>query len=96
MQIDEAIPAAEFFEAAPADALRLIAPPGGTSSAAALLSAGNRGKACYLAVGPEGGFTDEESALATAAGWQPVSLGARTLRVETAALMLAALAAGTS
>lgn len=42
------------------------------------------------AVGPEGGFTEEETAMAAAAGWTSVGLGARTLRVETAALALAA------
>jgi 16S rRNA (uracil1498-N3)-methyltransferase len=43
-------------------------------------------------VGPEGGFTDEEVAEALAAGWTPVGLGAPILRVETAAIVLAALA----
>ncbi len=47
-----------------------------------------------LAVGPEGGFTDEEIALAIAQGWQPVDLGPRTLRVETAAVALAARVIG--
>jgi RsmE family RNA methyltransferase len=42
----------------------------------------------HLAVGPEGGFTDEE--VAAANGWQVVRLGPRILRVETAALALAA------
>jgi 16S rRNA (uracil1498-N3)-methyltransferase len=46
-----------------------------------------------LVVGPEGGFSDEELAEAIACSWQVVSLGPRTLRVETAALMLAAWAA---
>jgi 16S rRNA (uracil1498-N3)-methyltransferase len=46
-----------------------------------------------LAVGPEGGFTAEEVALATAAGWRPVDLGPRILRVETAAILLAAMVA---
>ena len=32
-----------------------------------------------IAVGPEGGFTDEEFTAAVAAGWQPVDLGARLL-----------------
>ena len=41
------------------------------------------------AVGPEGGFTDEEVDLARAAEWTLVGLGPRILRVETAALMLA-------
>lgn len=43
-----------------------------------------------LAIGPEGGLTDTEVATATAAGWQSVSLGPRILRVETAAVALAA------
>ncbi len=43
------------------------------------------------AIGPEGGFTDEEVQSAAEAGWQAVSLGPRILRVETAALALAAL-----
>ena len=43
-----------------------------------------------LAIGPEGGFTDAEVALAVAQGWQPVDLGPRILRVETAAVALAA------
>ena len=47
-----------------------------------------------LAVGPEGGFTDEEIARAVAGGWQIVDLGPRILRVETAALALAARVIG--
>jgi 16S rRNA (uracil1498-N3)-methyltransferase len=46
-----------------------------------------------VAVGPEGGFTDEEVALAESAGWEIVALGPRILRVETAAIALAALLA---
>jgi len=43
--------------------------------------------------GPEGGLTANEDALARAHGFAPVSLGARTLRAETAPLaVLAALA----
>lgn len=44
-----------------------------------------------VAVGPEGGFTPEEVALATAAGWTVTSLGPRVLRMETAAIAAAAL-----
>ncbi|HUT93024.1 MAG TPA: 16S rRNA (uracil(1498)-N(3))-methyltransferase [Thermoguttaceae bacterium] len=46
-----------------------------------------------LAVGPEGGFTDNEITLATSAGWQLVDLGPRTLRTETAAILLASIGA---
>jgi len=43
--------------------------------------------------GPEGGLTDMEESLAVAAGFAPVSLGARTLRADTAPLaVLAAIA----
>jgi 16S rRNA (uracil1498-N3)-methyltransferase len=43
-----------------------------------------------LAIGPEGGLTDEEVAAATAAGWEIVGLGPRILRIETAAIGLVA------
>jgi len=45
----------------------------------------------FLAVGPEGGFADDEVARAVAAGWHTVDLGPRILRVETAALLLVAM-----
>ena len=44
-----------------------------------------------VAIGPEGGFTDEEVAAACAAGGELVSLGPRILRIETAAVALAGL-----
>ncbi len=43
-------------------------------------------------VGPEGGWSDAERALAREAGYRPVRLGATVLRAETAALAAAALA----
>ena len=43
-----------------------------------------------LAIGPEGGLSDAEVEAATAAGWEVVGLGARILRIETAALGLVA------
>ncbi|MDR3577712.1 MAG: RsmE family RNA methyltransferase [Anaerolineaceae bacterium] len=42
-------------------------------------------------IGPEGGFTDQEAQLARRAGAIPVTLGKRILRMETAALVAAAL-----
>ena len=39
-----------------------------------------------LLIGPEGGFTPEEIALAMKAGFQAVSLGKRVLRTETAGI----------
>jgi 16S rRNA (uracil1498-N3)-methyltransferase len=49
--------------------------------------------ATHIAIGPEGGITDAEIATADAAGWQTVDLGTRILRVETAAVALAAVVA---
>jgi 16S rRNA (uracil1498-N3)-methyltransferase len=64
--------------------LKLLAHPGGEAIA------GGHRTDVTCAVGPEGGFTEEEVALAQGLGWRIVSLGPRTMRVETAALVLAA------
>jgi 16S rRNA (uracil1498-N3)-methyltransferase len=42
-------------------------------------------------VGPEGGFTEDEIALARRCGVQPITLGPRILRAETAGVIAAAL-----
>jgi 16S rRNA (uracil1498-N3)-methyltransferase len=47
-----------------------------------------------ILIGPEGGVTTPEAHLASAQGWQIVSLGPRILRAETAALAAIALWAG--
>lgn len=48
----------------------------------------NFAKACdtIIVVGPEGGFTDEEAAMAAEYGFQSFSLGLRRLRAETASI----------
>lgn len=52
-----------------------------------------QGKASIVfAIGPEGGFTEEEVELALGHGAMPISLGPRILRIETAVLALAACA----
>src|SRR5205814_2052683 len=66
-------------------ARKLIAHPGKQS-----VQPGSPNEAVALAVGPEGGFRDDEVEMGRAAGWEVVSLGPRLLRVETAALALAA------
>ncbi len=44
---------------------------------------------CAFAVGPEGGFSPSEIALAESLGWHPTLLGPRVLRTETAGLACA-------
>lgn len=44
-----------------------------------------------ILIGPEGGFSDDETAQARVAGAVPVNLGPRILRTETAALVVPAL-----
>jgi 16S rRNA (uracil1498-N3)-methyltransferase len=81
----------DYLSAAVA-AVRWLAHPGGKSLPASWPTAGDQAppSSVIAAVGPEGGFTDEEVAQAIAAGWQMVDLGPRILRVETAAAAVAA------
>jgi 16S rRNA (uracil1498-N3)-methyltransferase len=46
-----------------------------------------------IAIGPEGGWAPEEMALFAASGWNPVTLGPRILRAETAAIAALAVSA---
>lgn len=64
-----------------------VAHPGGPPSSA---REGARAGAVLALVGPEGGFTDEELAAADSAGAERIGLGPHVLRVETAAVALAA------
>ena len=73
------------------DALRLLLVEPAVAVTPARLSAIAAPQAVSLAIGPEGGWTVEEAERAVAAGWQPLTLGARVLRAEAAPL--AALAA---
>lgn len=59
----------------------------------ASLVSGNPAVLC--AIGPEGGFTSDEVALAVQSGARLISLGPQILRIETAALALAVLATAT-
>lgn len=50
------------------------------------------GEGILLAIGPEGGFSDEEATQAVASGFHAVSLGKRVLRMETAVIAALAIA----
>ena len=62
--------------------LRLLLSPLGTQRLRDL----PRSDHAALLAGPEGGLTAAEEAAALAAGWQPLKLGERILRTETAAV----------
>jgi len=63
----------------------------GQSLSNALESSGAAPTRIIGLVGPEGGWTDEELAMAREAGWRLVTLGGRILRAETAAITVTAL-----
>lgn len=89
-QIDAPQPFAAFAEGIEAGQLTLLATLAGSTvpMAQALRDAG----ACLtIAIGPEGDFTPEESRLAQRRGAVAVSLGAHTLRSETAAVAALAM-----
>jgi 16S rRNA (uracil1498-N3)-methyltransferase len=71
----------------PSDAIRLLAHPGGRAFDEFVRPDAHD---IVAAVGPEGGFTDEEIASAERGGFQRVSLGPHILRIETAAIAIAA------
>jgi len=64
---------------------RLLAHPGGDRS----LSDLTKREDVVIALGPEGGFTDDEVEQGMTHGWERVSLGSRILRIETAGIALA-------
>jgi len=81
-----------LLDSLPSGARLLIADPGGTLPAAdqATLPAGQTLAPIIALIGPEGGFTQAELAIADRAGARRVSLGSHILRIETAAIALAA------
>jgi 16S rRNA (uracil1498-N3)-methyltransferase len=69
------------------DALRLLLVEPTVAVTAARLRDIAAPRAVSLAIGPEGGWTADEAERAVAAGWQPLTLGARVLRAEAAPLV---------
>lgn len=72
-----------------ANTVRLFAHPATASNSLSVHGAIAAAEQIEIAVGPEGGWTDEEAALAQSTDWLFVDLGTRILRVETAAIALA-------
>lgn len=66
---------------------RVVAHPGMTTS---IRFSQLEGAELLAAIGPEGGFTDPEISQLLSAGWRCLDLGPRLLRIETAAIGVAA------
>ncbi len=82
--IDAPMPLKTWFGDQPADVdEQLILRPGATAPLAGIEAPST--KVCLL-IGPEGGFSNSEYEDAEIAGFNPVSLGPRVLRTETAAV----------
>lgn len=94
VEIEPVTGLADFLAASSTAALKLLLDPDRTGRASGLkarLGSSRPDSAVRALVGPEGGFSDEETRLAQEAGFEPVSLGPRVLRAETAALALLAV-----
>ena len=75
-----------YLKASPKPKLKLLLSPDATKSMYSVLLE-NEPQDVLLMIGPEGGHSPEEEALAQAAGYQIVSLGERVLRTETAGVV---------
>ncbi len=85
--VDLPVRAVDFFARPEAAALKLIlAERGPGQSLRSLPLPSSPDEAVVLAIGPEGGWREEELAGARAHDFLPVTLGARILRAETATL----------
>jgi 16S rRNA U1498 N3-methylase RsmE len=77
-----------------ADGLRLVADPSAPKSVGAAIGEQPHRAAntrILIAIGPEGGWNPFEIALLEAHGFQPVGMGPRTLRTDTACVALLAI-----
>ena len=86
MRVEPSRPWSDYVHNAPPAPLKVIAHVGANERMPAATTD------AVVAVGPEGGFTSEEVEMARQHAWQATGLGPRILRIETAAILLAAWA----
>ena len=93
MEIDDEKTLAQFSDSLDSSVTKLIADPyrGRPISQWIGTGSGKNSNPVAVAIGPEGGFDDQENELAQSLGFQPVRLGPAILRVETAAVAVAAI-----
>ncbi len=90
LQIDDAISWSEFVGGKHEFQSVYVAHPGGDVLPSAFPGT-DEDQTVILMIGPEGGFTDDETAEVTKRGARLVSLGPNLLRTETAAVVFAAI-----
>lgn len=90
-RLPEIAPQDDLPEAGSGEGAALLLDPGPGSLALGNLLVEPAPGPVRLAVGPEGGFADDEIERWCAAGWRRAEIGPRTLRAETAGLVAAAL-----
>ena len=78
----------DFLASQPSADLRLLLSPDGAIRHTELPA---KAQSAVVLIGPEGGFSAREEALAIAAGFTPLILGPRIFRTETVAPVIAAL-----
>lgn len=89
MEIAEPVVLKSFLAELPDDAIGLFADRG--PDVLPGLTMRRPSTACVMAcIGPEGGWTEQERAMSAARGWHSVGLGPHILRIETAAIAMAA------
>jgi len=88
MQIADPVDWAALAAEPPDNCMRYLAHPGAPSGTELSLPAEK--KSAQVAIGPEGGLSDEEIAIGIEHDWHLLSLGKRILRIETAAVAVAA------
>jgi 16S rRNA (uracil1498-N3)-methyltransferase len=86
MTITEARSVSELIASTANIAIRIVGDPHGDPISDVRAGSGD----LIAAVGPEGGFTDEELAIFDKAHWDRIAMGPRILRIETAAIAIAA------
>jgi 16S rRNA (uracil1498-N3)-methyltransferase len=91
-RVPEVLPVQEFASllagpAAAGDTTRWLLSPDAEQGLVQALATAPSAAPGWVLSGPEGGFTAAEAAAAVAAGWQPVCLGPRVLRADTAPLV---------
>lgn len=87
------VPLSEVLERLPRGRNGLVADVEASTPLAHAVRDGWDGEEVLAAIGPEGGWTEEEVAACRAAGLQPVSLGHTVLRTEHAGMVVAAVLA---